>query len=180
MADSADTKRDGALSVLFETERRLAERLQGVIRFDARIYRELQADVHAIPQAIAVVLATAALAGLGRGSIVLLFLWIALAILQWLAITGLIWAVGHLAVEKMPEYSRLLRCTGFAYAWFSLLVGASVPIIGPLFAWAGVIFSFASLVVATREVLAVDTLRALGICAVALGVPMTLLFSLGG
>ncbi|MGH8310297.1 MAG: hypothetical protein ACRETX_10970, partial [Steroidobacteraceae bacterium] len=75
MADSADTKRDSALAVLFETERRLAERLQGVIRFDARIYRELHADTHAIPQAIAVVLATSALAGLGRGSLVLLFLW---------------------------------------------------------------------------------------------------------
>jgi hypothetical protein len=52
------------------------------------------------------------------------------------------------------------------------------PVIGPLFAWAGVLLSLASLVVATREVLATDTTRALVICVIALGLPVTALFGL--
>jgi hypothetical protein len=66
VADSSERPRDSALSVLFRAERRLGQRLQGVIRFDPAIYREIQADVHAIPQSIAVVVATSLLAGLGR------------------------------------------------------------------------------------------------------------------
>ena len=180
MADPGEPERDRGLSVLFRAEQRLAERLQGVIRFDARIYREIQSDVHAIPQAIAVVVLTSVLVGLGRNSLPLVFLWAALAMLNWLVVTALIWAVGRLAVEGGADYARLLRCTGFAYAWFALLVGASLPLVGPLFAWAGVLFSFASLVIATREVLATETGRAFAVCAVALGLPVTAMFWLGG
>lgn len=179
MAPPDEPERDTALGVLFRVERRLAERLQGVIRFDPAIYREIQADAHAIPQAIAVVVATSLLIGLGRNRLPLVFLWTALAMLNWVVITALIWAVGRLAVEA-ADYARLLRCTGFAYAWFALLVAASLPLIGPLFAWAGVLLSFASLVVATREVLAVDNSRALAICALALGLPLLSLFWLPG
>ena len=49
-----------------------------MIRFDPAIYREIQSDPHAIPQAIAVVIATSLLAGLGRNSLPLVFLWTAL------------------------------------------------------------------------------------------------------
>ena len=78
--------------------------------------------------------------------------------------------------EDGADYGLLLRCTGFAYAWFALLVGYSLPLVGPLFAWAGVLLSFASLVIATREVLATETPRAFAICVIALGVPLTSLF----
>ncbi len=162
--------------MLIGAERRLADRLQGVIRFDSRIYREIQGDVHAIPQAIAVVVATSVLAGLGRNSFPLVFLWTSLAMLNWLVITALIWAVGRLAVEGGADYPRLLRTTGFAYAWFALLIGASLPLVGPLFAWAGLLLSFASLVIATREVLSTDSARAFAICVIALGIPATALF----
>ena len=164
--------------MLFRAERRLADRLQGVIRFDPRIYREIKSDVHAIPQAVAVVVATSVLAGLGRSSLALIFLWTSLAMLNWLVITALIWAVGRLVVENSADYARLLRCTGFAYAWFALLVGYSLPLVGPLFAWAGVLLSLASLVIATREVLDTDGPRAFAIYVVALGVPLTALFFL--
>ena len=176
MADTSEPERDTALSVLFRAEWRLAERLQGVIRFDPGIYREIQNDPQAIPQAIAVVIATSILAGLGRQSLPLIFLWTSLAMLQWLVITALIWSVGRLAVAGGGNYARLLRCTGFAYAWFALLVGYGLPLVGPLFAWAGVLLSLLSLVIATREVLEIDTTRAIAICVVALGVPVTALF----
>ena len=180
MADPSEPGRDSALSVLFRRERRLAERLGGVIRFDPRIYREIEGDAHAIPQAIAVVVVTSVLAGLGRNSLPLVFLWTSFAMLNWLVVTALIWAVGQLAVEGGADYGRLLRSTGFAYAWFALLVGASLPLVGPLFAWAGVLLSFASLVIATREALGTDSARAFAICVIALGLPLTALFWLPG
>ena len=176
MTDPGLPERDSALAVLFRAERRLADRLQGVIRFEPRIYREIQSDAQAIPQALAVVIVTSVLAGLGQNSLPLIFLWTALAMLNWLVVTALIWAVGQLAIEGRPDYGRLLRCTGFAYAWFALLVGYSLPLVGPLFAWAGVLLSSASLVIATREVLATETPRAFAICVIALGVPLTSLF----
>jgi hypothetical protein len=176
VAEPDAPERDTALSVLFRAERRLVERLRGVMRFEPAIYREIQADPHAIPQAIAVVIATSVLAGLGRNSLALIFLWTSLAMLQWAVVTALIWSVGRLAVEGSVDYARLLRCTGFAYAWFALLVGYGLPVIGPLFAWAGVLLSLASLVIATREVLTIDTTRALAVCVIALGVPATALF----
>lgn len=178
MGDPAGPERDSALSVLLRAEGRLVERLQGVFRFDPAIYREIQGDTNAIPQAVAVVIVTSVLAGLGQSTLPMIFLWTALAMLQWGVITALIWGVGRLAVEGEADYARLLRCTGFAYAWFALLVGSSLPVIGPLFAWAGVLLSLASLVVATREVLATDTTRALVICVIALGLPVTALFGL--
>ena len=180
MTDPGPSERDSALSVLFRPERRLADRLQGVIRFDPRIYREIQSDPHAIPQAIAVVVVTSVLAGLGQNSLPLIFLWTSLAMLQWLVVTALIWAVAPIPVEGEAHYGRLLRCTGFAYAWFALLVGYSLPLVGPLFAWAGVLLSFASLVIATREVLDTDGPRAFASCVIALGVPLTALFFLAG
>ena len=180
MTDPGEPLRDSALSVLFRAERRLADRLQGVIRFDPRIYREIKGDVHAIPQAIAVVVATSLLTGLGRNSLPLIFLWTSLAMLNWLLITALVWSVGRLLVEDSADYAQLLRCTGFAYAWFALLVGYSLPLVGPLFAWAGVLLSLASLVIAAREVLATDSPRAFAICVLALGLPVTALFWLAG
>jgi hypothetical protein len=180
VADPSEPERESALSVLFRGERRLAERLQGVIRFDPRIYREIQGDVNAIPQAIAVVVVTSVLAGLGRNSLPLIFLWTSFAMLNWLVVTALIWAVGQLAVESGADYARLLRATGFAYAWFALLVGYSLPLVGPLFAWAGVLLSFGSLVIATREVLGTDSARAFAICVLALGLPLTALLWLPG
>jgi hypothetical protein len=180
VADSSEPPKASALSVLFHADRRLAQRLQGVIRFDPAIYREIQGDVHAIPQAIAVVIASSVLAGLGRNSLPLVFLWTAFAMLNWGVVTALIWAVGRLAVEGGVDYARLLRATGFAYAWFALLIGYSLPLVGPLFAWAGVLLSFASLVIATREVLATDSPRAFAICVLALGTPLIALFWLPG
>ena len=163
---------------LLERERRFLARLEGVLRFQPAIYREIESDPHAIPQAIAVVVATAVLAALGQG-LVPIFLGLGGVIVLWMAATGLIWAVGRATVGTPIDFSKLLRCSGFAYAWFALLLFASLPILGPLFAWAGVLLALASLVVATREVLETDTFRALSICGVALGVPIVVLLWIG-
>ena len=163
------------ISGLLERERRFLVRLEGVLRFDRAVYREIENDPHAIPQAIAVVLCTAVLAALGQGSLVSIFFGLGGVIVLWMAATGLIWAVGEASVGTHIDFSKLLRCSGFAYIWFGLLLFASLPILGGIFAWADVLLSLASLVIATREVLETDTIRATAICGVALGVPILVL-----
>lgn len=166
---------------LLAHERRLIPRLEGVLGFRSDIYREIESDHHAIPQSIAVVVATALLVGLGQGSggLVSVFAGIAGAILLWMAATTLLWGVARFTTETPVEFSKLLRCTGFAYLWIALELFASLPILGPLFEWAAVILVIASLVVGTREALETDTARAALICAVALGVPLLALAWLG-
>ncbi len=170
--DSDEQKRPGALAELLHPDGRLLARLRGVFRFDPDVYREVQADLGAIPQAFAVVIGTAVLTGIGQGSFAGLFLATAVVIALWLIVTGLIFAVSVLWVQSAADYFRLLRCNGFAYAWFALLLGYDLPFVGPLFGWAGVGLSLASLVVATRSVLDCSSARALGICAIALGLPL--------
>jgi hypothetical protein len=172
--------RRGFFAELLHHERRLLPRLEGVMRFDPQIYREIEADPHAIPQALAVVVTTAVIAALGQGGLVLMFLGLAWVIVVWMALTALLWAVGRFAVERHVEFAALLRCTGFAYIWFALFLLEGLPGIGFLFPWAAVGLALGSLVVATREVLETDSTRALVICSIALGVPFVALYWLTG
>lgn len=164
----------GILRELLHTDGRLVLRLRGILRFEVGVFAELEADTHAIPQAVAVVIGTALLVGLGQGSWAGLFLGVASAIALWLLATGLIWAVAVLQ-GKLGEYARLLRCLGFAFLWFALLLGAGLPLIGPLLLVAAPLLSLASMVVAARQVLGVSSVRAAAICTLALGGPFLLL-----
>ncbi|HTO51894.1 MAG TPA: YIP1 family protein [Myxococcota bacterium] len=176
----AQTK-PGVIGVLLDGERRFVRRLEGVLYFQREIYREIESDPHAIPQAMAVVVATSVLVALGQGAggLVSIFAGLAGSIFQWMAVTGLVWIVGRFATAGPVDFSKLLRCTGFAYAWLALQLLASLPILGILFAWAAVVLVLVSLVIATREVLETDTSRAALVCGVALGVPLVVLLWLG-
>jgi Yip1-like protein len=170
----------GLVGALLAEERRLLKRVEGVLRFDRAIYREIERDPHAIPQAFAIVIVTAVLAGLGQGSLVGMFLGVGFVIALWIAVTALIWGVARVTVDAPAiDFARLLRCTGYAYLWFALLLLSSLPVLGSVFAWAAVGLALASLVLATREVLEIETARALLICSVALGVPLLALLALG-
>lgn len=178
MAQPGEPQARGLLGSLLQRERRFVQRLEGVLRFDDRTYREIEADPHAIPQALVVVIATATLVGLGQGGLVLMFLGLGTVIVMWMAVTGLIWAVGLATTGSTADFAKLLRCTGFAYVWFALLLFGSFPVIGTLCLWGAVLLSLASLVIAARVVLETDTPKALLICAIALGVPLLVLLGL--
>jgi hypothetical protein len=167
------------IGALLERERRFLVRLERVVRFDPAIYREIEADPHAIPQAFAVVIGVAILSALGQGTIIGLFAGLGGSILVWMIVTLLIWSVGRLVVGTHVELSRLLRCTGFADLWFGLMLFASLPLLGALFAWGAVALSLASLVVATRQVFETDTPKASLVCGIALGVPLLVLLGWG-
>ena len=178
MAQPGEPQARSLISSLLDRERRLVQRLEGVLRFDAATYREIEADPHAIPQALAVVIASAVLAGLGQGGLVSMFVGIGAVIVFWMAVTGLIWVVGLATTGGSADFSWLLRCTGFAYVWVALVVFSGFPIVGWLCGWAALLLTLASLVIATRVVLETDTSRALVICAIALGVPLLVLLGL--
>lgn len=173
MSDAQE--RRGLLAELAHAEARFLPRVWGVLRFDPEAYVEIDADSGAIPQAFAVVIATSVLIGLGRGSLGGLFLGIAASLAFWLLGAALIWGVATVANEDVA-FPRLMRCLGFAYAWFALLIGSSLPWIGFLFAWGAVGAAFTSLVLATRCVTGSTTRHAAGVCAAALGGPIVLLW----
>ncbi len=176
MAGPENTSRFGAFADFLHPEGRFLSRLGAVLRFDPAVYQEIEQDPHAIPQAFAAVIGTAVLAGLGQGSLAAIFLGIAVAILLWGFVTGLVWGVGLLLVGPRSRFPRLLSCLGFAYVWYGLLIGASLPYLGGLFSWAGVLLYLGSLVLATRQVLETSTERAALIAAIALGFPLLILF----
>jgi len=157
-------ERRGLFASLLAADARFLKRVAAVFQLDRRVYAEIDADSSTIPQAFLVVIATALVAGLGQGSIAYLFLCTAMLILIWLMAAALIWGVGTLVVGERSDYARLLRCLGFAYAWFGLLVFENIAWLGQLVRLASVGLCFVSFVQATRQVLSVETQVAAAIC----------------
>lgn len=169
-------ERRGLLAELAHAEARFFPRVWGVLHFDAEAYAEIDRDSAAIPQAFAVVIATSVLIGLGRGSLTGMFLGIAASLALWLIGAALIWGVATVANDDDVDFPRLMRCLGFAYAWFALLIGSSLPWVGFLFGWTAVGAALTSLVLATRCVTGSTTRHASIVCASALGGPILLLW----
>lgn len=156
------------------------ERVSRVFRFDEDVYEEVRGDREAIPQAFAVVLGVSLLAGLGQGGLAVIFLGIAASGGLWLVASALIWALGVFAASGDVDYSELLRCTGFAYAWLVPMIGAGLPWIGPLFAWGALLATLWALVQATHRVFGLGRGGAAAICAAGFGLPVLGLFALLG
>ncbi len=178
MPSSDDTTPLSRLADLLNLSGHLFARLRGVVRFEPQIFDEIDNDPHAIPQAFAVVIATAVIGSLGQGSLARMFLAIAGMIAAWATATALIWGTATLTTGKPLHFPRLLRCLGFAYVWFVLLIGGNLPLIGSLFDWAAVGLFAASAVLAVRQTLHVDLERALLICGISLLIPILLLLIL--
>ncbi len=175
MAASEGRERRGLLAELAHAEARFLPRVWGVLRLDASVYAEIEGDSGAIPQAFAVVIATSVLIGLGRGSLTGVFLGISAALALWLLGAALVWGVATVANDDV-HFPSLMRCLGFADAWFALLIGSGLPWIGFLFGWAAVAGAFTSVVLATRTVTKNTTGHALAVCAASLGGPMLILW----
>ena len=180
MAEPENTSRSSVFADFLHPGRRFLPRVLAVLRFDPAVYREIQGDPLAIPQAFVAVIATAVLAGFGQGSLAAFFLGIAVAILLWALVSALVWGVGVLLLGVKAEFPRLLSCLGFAYVWYGLLIGASLPFLGVLFSWAGALLYLGSLVLATRQVFETSTERAVLVAAIALGFPLLILFGIMG
>jgi hypothetical protein len=168
----------GLLAELLHPEARLLPRLTAVFRLDPQVYREIADDPGSIPQAFGVVIATSFVVGIGQLSLAGAFVGAAWTLVMWLLVAALIWGAGTLVVGERSHYAPLLRCLGFAYAWFVLFIGYELPLIGGLFGFSAVGLCLASNVLAVRAVMDISTERAVGLCAAALGAPLVLLWAL--
>jgi hypothetical protein len=174
MAETETRGPTGFFGELLREETRLLPRLAAVFRFEPGVYAEVEADPGALPASFAVVIGTALLSGLGAASFAGIFLAIAQAILYWGTVAALVWGIASLLGEEPIEYSALLRCLGFAYAWFALSIGASLPWIGWLVQWAALVLWGVALVQATRQATRLPTEQAIGVCAGALAIALLL------
>jgi hypothetical protein len=154
----------------------LLERVGAIYRLDWRVFDEIERDRQSIPQALVVVVAASALAGLGQGASPLVFLGAALAIVLWIATTSMLWLTGLWLAPGEVDYARLLRGTGFAWAWVAPQVGASLPWVGGAFEWLSILLVALALHAATRYALRTTSQRAALICAAALGLPLLLVW----
>jgi hypothetical protein len=155
---------------------RILLRLRRVLKLDGEVYREIETDRAGIPQALAIVIATAVLAGIGQGSPVLVFLGVAWALLAWLLSAALIWGVATIVLARAVDYPPLLVGLGYANVWTGLLLFARLPgYLGVLASLAALGLCFVAFVQASARALAVPREMALGICAAALVLPFVLL-----
>jgi hypothetical protein len=178
MSDPEKVQRESFLAELLQEEARLLPRLTEVFRFHTDVYREIEEDPNAIPGAFAVVLATSVFAGLGQGTIAGIFLGVAGALVIWGLSSALVWVAAIPVLGRTVDYALLLRCLGFAYAWNSLAILGFLPLIGFLFQWGALGLWGVSLVLATEQALESTRKQAIGICALALGIPVLLLFGI--
>lgn len=170
-----EPQKPGLLGELIHPEGTLLPRISGVFRLDPKIYEDIAGDPYCIPQAVAVVLLTALVVGIGSASLAGLFIGVAWALATWFLVALILWAAATLVLGGHHHYAALLRCLGFSYAWFALFVGYELPFVGWLFGWAAVGFCALSSVLATRAVFEVSTRRAAAVCITALAVPLILL-----
>lgn len=163
---------------LLREEARLLPRLADVLRFRGAIYREIEEDPNAIPGAFAVVLMSSLLAGLGQATIAGLFLGVAGALTVWALSSGLVWLSATLILGRRPDYARLLRALGFAYAWNGLGILGFLPYVGTFIEWAAFLLWGASLVLATEPAVGCTRRQAMGITVLALSIPVAVLLGL--
>ena len=160
-------------------------RITGAARLEPRTYEDVEADVTANGQAVAVVLLSSGATAIGlmlmRGASADPFLFIsytATALAAWMAWSALVYLIGvHLlpGPETNATVGEVLRTTGFAAAPGMVRVFGVVPVVGPALFILGSIWMLVAMFVAIRQALDYrHVTRALAVCVV--GWLLSLLF----
>lgn len=161
-----------------------AARFARALRFDASVFEEVEHDGRALPQAALVV----ALAGLARGIEVFpdqgwtgAVASLVAAFALWLAVTAAVTAIGVGILHYTSSFHELLRTLGFAAAPLLALAICGLPLGAAGTALSALVHAVAAgaLVLAVRQALDTDTMRALLVCAAAIvfGLALLLLLS---
>jgi Yip1 domain len=157
----------------------------GAARLDARIFEEIEADVRATGQAMAVIVLSSVAAGVGVagfgarplivGALTALVAWIA-----WAALTYLIGT--HILQEPQTRSNlgELLRTTGFASAPGMLRVLGVLPGLNSIVYFATSAWMLAAMVVGVRQALDFTTTgRAVAVCVVGWILSLTIALVVG-
>ena len=144
----------------------LMQRVVGASRLDVATYEDVEADTNATSQALTVVVAAAALAGIGGllGSVLgttsvggnpigALIAGVVRALLLWAVWSYVVFFVGTRLFKGTATYGELLRTLGFGYAPSALGFLVFVPLVGPLLALVGGIWCLVTGFIGARQAL---------------------------
>jgi hypothetical protein len=143
--------------------RSIWSRMQGAAMLDIATYEEVEHDETATAQAAAVVAMTAAAQAIGAyaaGATSILGA-AAAALIGWLAWAGITWLIGDKLFGGTATWGELLRTLGFAQAPNVLAVFGVIPLIGWVLNAVLLVWVLVAAVVAIRQALDFDTVRAI-------------------
>ena len=158
-------------------------RIAGAARLDSRTYEDVEADVNATGQAVAVIVLSSVASAFGlmrsASADASLFLsYTTMALSAWVAWSALVYVIGvHLlpGPETKATVGEVLRTTGFAAVPGVVRAFGVVPVVGPAFFALGSVWMLAAMFVAVRQALDYRHItRALAVCVV--GWLLSLLF----
>ncbi len=159
-------------------------RFLGALMLSRPAFAEIEHDPRSLWQATLVVIAAGAARGIGvygtEGNAGLIGS-VSVGLVLWIVGSVLVWAIGVHALKGTSNVPELLRTLGFGTAPLLLLAvrGLGVmPLDTPLW-FVGHTWAIASLTVAAREALDLDTSKALAACILALAAGLALLALLG-
>jgi hypothetical protein len=148
-----------------------ASRMVGAAGLRPHTYEEVEADPHAFPQAMGVVVLSAVCAGIGTSAdegLYSLAVGTGVALVGWLVWAWLAWFIGAKilpAKETQADLGQLLRTTGFSAAPGVLRILALFTPAAPAILVISQLWMLAAFVVAVRQALDYRSLwRALLVC----------------
>jgi len=135
------------------------QRISGVLRLDAAVYEEIEANPAVTGQAVGVVIAASIAAGLGAGALsgpiemVRETLGALIGWIMWAAVTYVIGARLMPEPQTRTTMGELLRVIGFSYAPNFIAVLAIVPFLGWFVRIVVAFWLLAATVIAARQAL---------------------------
>ncbi len=165
----------------------LFDRMLRAAKLDSMLYEEVEHDPGATGQALAVVLLSAAAAGLGSpmgGGLGTMTVNAIIAIVSWFVWSGIVYLIGtRLLPEPQTEadYGQLLRTIGFSSAPGVLRVVGFIPVLGWAVSLIAQVWMLAAMVIAVRQALDYKgTGRAIVVCLIGWVVMIVVSVVLGG
>lgn len=149
----------------------MLERIMRVFKLDASVFREIAEDKAAMTQAAIIVVVVSLLSALGlavgvaiteTGSAIGAFFGTLLSgiLLGWILWAVLTYAVGVFLFKGKTDIPEMMRVLGYANAPNLLGVFAIIPCVGWLAALVGWVLSLIAGVIAIREAMEFDTVKA--------------------
>ncbi|MBC8426417.1 YIP1 family protein [bacterium] len=165
----------------------LFDRMLRAAKLDSMLYEEVEHDVTATNQAVAVVVISSVCAGIGSpfgGGLGTMFMGTVLALISWFVWSYVVYFIGtRLLPEPQTEadYGQLLRTIGFSSAPGVLRVVGFIPFLGWLVSLIASVWMLVAMVVAVRQALDYKgNGRAIVVCLIGWVVMMVVSLVLGG
>ncbi len=161
----------------------MVDRMIGAAKLDSRTYEEVEADVTATGQAMAVVVISAVAAGIGAarmGVMGVIGTTIA-ALVGWFIWAFLVWLIG---TKMLPEpqteadMGQLLRTIGFSASPGIFRILGFIPVVGGVIAFLAGIWMLVAMVIGVRQALDyTSTGRAVGVCVIGFVIYIAIMFA---